>query len=308
MAVRWLGWTLLLCVPILAWSDDALDWLNRAAKASHTLNYTGLYVYEHGDHVEMLKVMQRVDESGEKNKIEVVDGPHRIFLRLNDELYCHSADGKTVRLEKSAIRRLFPAVLPLSPASLLNYYSAKVAGTDRAAARECQVVLLEPKDNYRFTHALCFDTLTGLPLKARTINEMGSLVSSSTFTQVELGKVPDARVFIQNLAGKRLETTDGEMLSPSWQVSPPPGYVQVMQSHRPLMGRSQPVTHLVYSDGLGAISLFIEPIPEGHSLDGLSTEGSIGIYAHHLGNVKVTTVGEAPADALIETGDSVRPK
>jgi sigma-E factor negative regulatory protein RseB len=308
MAVRLVGLVLLLCVPVLVWSDDALDLLNRAAKAAHTLNYTGLYLYQHGDHVEMLKVMQRVDDSGEKNKIEVVDGPHRIFLRLNDALYCHSADGKTVRLEKSAIRRLFPAVLPLSPASLLNYYSAKMAGVDRAAERECQVVLLEPKDNYRFTHALCLDTLTGLPLKARTINDMGSLVSSSTFTQVDFGKAPDPREFIQNLTGKRLETPDPGMVGPGWQVSPPPGYVQVMQSHRPLMGRSQPVTHLVYSDGMGAISLFIEPVPEGRSMDGLSTEGSIGIYAHHLGNVKVTTVGEAPADALIETGDSVRPK
>jgi sigma-E factor negative regulatory protein RseB len=91
-------------------------------------------------------------------------------------------------------------------------------------------------------------------------------------------------------------------------VTPPAGYVQVMESHRPLLGKSQPVTQMVFSDGLGAVSVFIEPVPDGQHMEGLSIEGSIGIYARHLGNLKVTTVGEAPAAALLETGNSVRPK
>jgi sigma-E factor negative regulatory protein RseB len=174
---RLVVWVALLMAPALVWGSDALDLLNRAARASHTLSYTGTYVYQHGEHVEMLKVMQRVDGSGEKNKVEVVDGPHRVFLRLNDEVYCHSADGKTVRLEKGAARRFFPAVLPQSPASLMDYYSAQLGGFERIASRDCQVVVLQPRDDYRFTHTLCIDRLTGLPLKTRTINDMGTPVS-----------------------------------------------------------------------------------------------------------------------------------
>jgi sigma-E factor negative regulatory protein RseB len=305
---RLVGLAFLLLMPAFVSASDALDLLNRAAKASHTLNYTGLYLYQHGEHVEMLKVMQRVDASGEKNKVEVVDGPHRVFLRLNDEVYCHSVDGKTVRIEKGAARRFFPAVLPQSLTNLLNYYTAQVGGVERIAARDCQVVELVPKDDYRFTHSICIDKLTGLPLKTRTINDMGSPISSSTFTEVNIGNIPDASQFAPRLAGKRMEPTDLETTSSNWAVSPPPGYVQVMQSHRPLMGKSKPVTQMVFSDGMGAISLFIEPLPEGQSMEGLSTEGSVGIYARHLGNTKVTAVGEAPAAALMETGNSAHPK
>lgn len=305
---RLVVWLALFVAPPLVSASDALDLLNRAAKASHTLNYTGMYVYQHGEHVEMLKVYQRVDGTGEKNKVEVIDGPHRVFLRLNDEVYCHSADGKTVRLEKGAARRFFPAILPPAPARLLEYYQAQLGGNEHVASRECQVVLLEPRDDYRFTHSLCLDRLTGLPLKTSTINDMGAPVSSSTFTEIEIGTMPDARLFVTKLAGKKLETTDSEISSAKWAVTPPPGYVQVMQSYRPLMGKSQPVTQLVFSDGLGAVSLFIEPLPESPSMEGLSTEGSVGIYARHLGNIKVTTVGEAPAAALIETGNSVHQK
>ncbi|MGA7179265.1 MAG: MucB/RseB C-terminal domain-containing protein [Thiobacillaceae bacterium] len=302
------GLAFLVFVPGFASASDALDMLNRAARAAHTLNYTGLYVYQHGEHVELLKVIQRVDASGEKNKVEVIDGPHRIFLRLNDDVYCHSADGKTVRLEKGTARRFFPAVLPSVPASLLDHYTAQIGEVERVAARECQDVLLAPRDDYRFTHTICIDRRTGLPLKTRTINDMGSPISSSTFTEVNIGDIPDMHLFVPQLAGKHIETADSAVTSANWDVSPPPGYVQVMQSHRPLRGKSQPVTQIVFSDGMGAISLFIEPIPEGQSMEGLSTEGSIGIYAHHLGDTKVTTVGEAPAAALIETGNSVHSK
>ncbi len=307
ITARLLGLALVLA-PGMSWPSDALEWLNRAVQASHALSYTGVYVYQHGDHVEMLQVMQRVDPAGEKNKVEVIDGPHRVFLRLNDEIYCHSADGKTVRLERGAARRFFPTVLPASPASLLDFYSAQMGGVERIAARECQVILLQPKDDFRFSHDLCIDRLTGLPLKAVTLNDMGRPVSSSTFTQVDIGKIPDMGLFVPHLAGKRVETGESGSASSEWKVTPPPGYVQVMESHRPLLGKSQPVTQMVFSDGLGAVSLFIEPLPDGQNLEGLSTEGSIGIYSRHLGNIKVTTVGEAPAATLLQTGNSVRPK
>ncbi|MGA9993717.1 MAG: MucB/RseB C-terminal domain-containing protein [Thiobacillaceae bacterium] len=307
ITARLLGLALVLA-PGVSWPSDALEWLNRAVQASHALSYTGVYVYQHGDHVEMLQVMQRVDPAGEKNKVEVIDGPHRVFLRLNDEIYCHSADGKTVRLERGAARRFFPTVLPASPASLLDFYSAQMGGVERIAARECQVIVLQPKDDFRFSHDLCIDRLTGLPLKAVTLNEMGRPVSSSTFTQVDIGKIPDIGLFVPHLAGKRVETGASDIASSEWKVTPPPGYVQVMESHRPLLGKSQPVTQMVFSDGLGAVSLFIEPLPDGQNLEGLSTEGSIGIYSRHLGNIKVTTVGEAPAATLLQTGNSVRPK
>ena len=252
----------LILAPAMAWASDAMDWLNRAVQASHALNYAGVYVYQHGDHVEMLQVMQRVDPGGEKNKVEVIDGPHRVFLRLNDELYCHSADGKTVRLEKGAARRFFPSVLPASPAGLLEYYSPQMGGVERVASRECQVILLQPKDGFRFPHALCIDRASGLPLKSVTLNDMGAPVSSSTFAQLDIGKVPDSRLFVPRLAGKRVETGALDPAASPWQVTAPPGYVQVMESHRPLLGKSQPVTQMVFSDGLGALSVFIEPLPE----------------------------------------------
>ncbi len=81
-----------------------------------------------------------------------MDGTPRQFLRINNDVYCHLPDGKHVRLERNTSRRFFPALLPAQPAGLLEYYEAKLGGTERVAGRACQVVILEPRDGYRYAY------------------------------------------------------------------------------------------------------------------------------------------------------------
>ena len=130
----------------LAHAADAIEWLNRANKAAKQLDYTGTYIYHHGGHEELLRVSHRVDGKQERQKIEVLDGPHREFIRINDDVYCHLADGKTVRVDKSAVQRFFPAVVPNNPLRLNEYYIPKLGGSDKVAGRDCQIVILEPRD------------------------------------------------------------------------------------------------------------------------------------------------------------------
>jgi sigma-E factor negative regulatory protein RseB len=68
-----------------------------------------------------------------------------------------------------------------------------------------------------------------------------------------------------------------------------------------------PVTHLIFSDGLSVLSLFIEPVDPGvQRLRGLSAEGAIGAYAREVDGYTVTTMGEVPSQALIETGNTAQ--
>ena len=46
-----------------------------------------------------------------------------------------------------------------------------------------------------------------------------------------------------------------------WMVTRlPPGFVKIVEGFRRLRGKRDPVAQLVYSDGLVAVSVFIEPI------------------------------------------------
>ena len=306
--VAGLAGLMLLAAEVRA--DSALDWLNRAAGAAKQQNYSGVYVYQQGEHVEVLRVLHRIDASGEQEKVEVLDGAPRQFLRINSDVYCHLQDGKSVRLERNTTRRFFPALLPAQPAGLLDHYEARLGGSERVAGRPCQVLTLTPRDGYRHAYHLWLDKQTGLPLKARTLNSQGSIVSMFVFSEVQIGKAPDPQLFRNDLAGKRIQQASLDTPADvAWNVTPPPGFVQVQQAVRPLPGKKAPVTHFIFSDGLAVLSLFIEPVDsQAQRLRGLSAEGAIGAYARDVDGFSVTTMGEVPSMALIETGNSVTRK
>ena len=308
---RWMAAGLAALVALsagAAQADQALEWLNRAALAAKQQNYSGVYVYHHGEHVEVQRVLHRTDATGEREKVEVMDGTPRQFLRVNSDVYCYLPDGKHVRLERNTSRRFFPALLPAQPAALLEYYDAKLGGTERVAGRVCQVVTLEPRDGYRYAYNLWLDKITGLPLKSRVINNNGGVVSMFVFSEIQIGKAPDAALFRNDLAGKRVTNASSDTpVEVAWNVKPPPGYERVQAALRSLPGKKSPVVHLVYSDGLSVLSMFLEPVdPQVDGLRGLSAEGAIGIYAREADGHTVTTLGEVPNMALIEAGNSAK--
>lgn len=313
LAGRQHGWLVagvagLLLLSGAARADAALDWLNRAAAAAKQQNYSGVYVYHHGEHVEVLRVLHRTHGKGELEKVEVMDGTPRQFLRINNDVYCHLPDGKNVRLERNAPRRFFPALLPSQPARLLDYYEVSLGGSERVAGRHCQVVILAPRDGYRYGYNLWLDKQTGLPLKSRIVNDHGSVVSMFVFSEIQIGKAPDASLFRNDLAGKQIQRASlDKPAGIAWSVAPPPGYEQVQDAVRVLPGKEAPVVHLVFSDGLSVLSMFVEPVdPQVQRLQGLSAEGAIGVYAREVDGYTVTTLGEVPNTALIETGNSVK--
>ena len=307
------GWLATGFVGLIALSggvhaNTALEWLTRAAGAAKQLNYSGVYVYHHGEHVEVQRVLHRADASGEQEKVEVMDKSPRQFLRINNDVYCYLPDGKHVRVERNTARRFFPALLPAQPGALLDYYEAKLIGTERVAGRSCQVVVLEPRDDYRYPVTLWLDKRTGLPLKSRVNNTSGGVVSMFVFSEIQIGQAPDASLFRNDLTGKRLIKAGSDMpVDIAWSVTPPPGYERVQAAIRQLPGKKGPVTHLVYTDGLSVLSMFMEPVnPQAERLHGLSAEGAIGIYAREAEGHTITTLGEVPNIALIETGNSVK--
>ncbi len=290
-------------------ADNAGDWLNRAAIAAKQLNYSGVYVYHHGEHVEVQRMSHRMDaRQGELEKVEVMDGTPRQFLRVNNDVYCYLPDGKHVRLERDTARRFFPALLPAQPARLLEYYDAKLGGTERVAGRHCQVVMLAPRDGYRYAFSLWLDRSTGLLLKSRMVDNNGRLVSMFVFSDIQIGRAPDLAIFQNDLTGKTIMKANFDKPdSVTWKVTPPPGFERVQEAVRSLPGKTSPVTHMVFSDGLSVMSMFVEPVgPRTQILHGLSAEGAIGIYAREANGYTVTTLGEVPNMTLIETGNSAQ--
>jgi sigma-E factor negative regulatory protein RseB len=85
-----------------------------------------------------------------------------------------------------------------------------------------------------------------------------------------------------------------------------PGFRKVGEVRRRLR-ESHSVGQVVYSDGLAAVSVFIEPLPERRELSrtGLSNLGAIHIYTREVANHLVTVVGETPAASVRRIANGV---
>ncbi|MCL6555642.1 MAG: MucB/RseB C-terminal domain-containing protein [Burkholderiales bacterium] len=296
-----------------AGEDDAaaaFRWLQKMAQASHRLNYSGVFVYQRGDRVETSRIVHLVDETGEHAKLVSLDGQPRETYRINDDILCLLPDGQTAWLDKSRVRKLFPALLPEPISELKESYSPRLGGISRVAGRETQVVILEPRDAYRYGHKFWADTETGLLLRAGMWSREGGMVDRFSFTQVSIG-TPIRRSEVRpRLAGRRIiqhsPADEGDLASdPGWNVgSVPPGFKRIYAVKRKLPGHEVPVNHIVYSDGLAAVSIFIEPA-QGSVENTLTQRGALHIYTRAVGEHEVKVLGEVPAATVRTIGDSI---
>jgi sigma-E factor negative regulatory protein RseB len=296
--------------------SDTLAWLERIAKAARQLNYSGTFIYQHGDQVETSRITHYFDRTGEYEKLETLDGPKREIIRNNNEILTYDVDHHVVKREKRAPRRSFPALLPDQIASLIENYQLRKEERERIAGFDTQALVLQPRDAFRYGHKLWADANTGLLLKARMVDEGDRLVEQFVFTQLVIGSAvtrDSVRPSFTATADWRREPVGPDSSEPGetgWTVkNQPVGFKKVMEMKRFKAGAAVPVAHLVYSDGLAAVSVFIEPLPTKRKFqEGLMHQGAVNIYTRPLPDQLVTVLGEAPAVTVKQMANSVSPK
>ena len=303
-----------LVAPALAAEQDGLTWLTKMANASRRLNYSGTFVYQHGDRIETSRIVHFVNPAGgEFEKLETLDGPAREVIRTNDQVSCYLPDAKIVIVEKRSAHR-FPALFPEPLVGVADNYTVVAAGRDRVAGYDCQVVELEPKDRLRYGHQFCAEARSGLPLRARTFSENKRPLESFAFTEVQLGgRFSRDQVRSRYAAKSRNWKVDHSALVLSdvpadtgWTLTrQPAGFKKLTELKRSIAGRSNVVSHIVYSDGLAAISVFIEPLPKTRLARSLSHQGAVNIYVRPVADHMVTVLGETPAATVMQIANSL---
>jgi sigma-E factor negative regulatory protein RseB len=301
-------WTLvLLASAAYAQSPETLAWLKKIQDATRNLSYTGTFVYQQGNRNETSRITRLA--SADVERLEVLDGLPRELVRTRDTVRCYLPESKVVKVERRTPDRTFPALLPDQLNALAQHYDIALGDTQRIGGFECQAVMLAPKDNLRYGYRLYADKSSGMLVRAITVDSAGNQIEQFTFTQLSLGHVtPDMVKSRHANANFRVEDAEAAPARlAGWTVATElPGFHKVVELTRRL-GESRPVGQVVYSDGLAAVSVFIEPL-QGRSepaKTGLASLGAIHIYTRQVANHMVTVVGEAPAASVQRIGNAV---
>jgi sigma-E factor negative regulatory protein RseB len=298
---------------------SALDWLKKIADSSRTVSYSGTFAYQHGRRVETSRVVHYVNPAGGVfEKLETLDGPPREVVRANDHVTAYLPDARLVLVERRSTRHL-PVMLPENLSDLTSQYDVKKLEGDRVGGFECQWVGVTPKDNLRYGRKFCAELESGLPLRAQVFNEKSEVIESFRFSQLSLGgkfsrdqvtSKYEARAQAQKWRIDRSALDVVEQATDTgWVVTNlPAGYRKSMEVKRTIAGRREAMPHLVYSDGLTAISVFIEPKVREVGAKPLISQGAVHIYKRAHGDFIVTVLGEAPAATVMQIARSMEPR
>ena len=285
--------------------------LRKIYQATEKLSYSGTFVYQQGERTETSRIDRVSGPGGDVERLEVLDGMPREIVRTRDMVRCYIPENQIVKVERRIDQRAFPGMLPEQISDLARNYTITKGEKVRIAGFDCEAVVLTPKDDLRYGYKLWADVNSGMLLKARTFNRKGEVVEQFTFAQLSIGNVPRDRVRSKHAAQSwKIEdaaVAPANLGRAGWTVGAElPGFRKVTEVTRKL-GEARPVGQMVYSDGMVAVSVFIEPLAGRAEAvrPGLSSLGAFHIYTREVANHIVTVVGEAPATSVQRMANQV---
>jgi len=262
------------------------QWLGKMSAAMQQLSYQGVFIYRRADDLATMKVTHVVDDQGARELLETLSGEARREVRNT------------------------PAASPGGAAQLENvdsYYALKLLGSDRAAGRATQLVSVSPKDEYRYGYRLWLDRETGLLLKSDLLDQEGATLEQVMFTSLELLQ-PDKKIagFERELsAGQAGVTSPTEQPNkPRWLVGKLPDGFSLLNTD--VNSPNSDFEHLVYSDGLASVSVFVERAKsEGDAFVGVSRMGAVSAFGNVEAGYQITVVGDVPEVTVTTIGQSI---
>lgn len=303
-------------VYALAHADSPAHWLMKMNEASLGVNYDGAFVYLHDSQIEAMRVIHVVNDGVIRERLYSLNGANREIVRDDRQVWCYLPDQKIGFHEfRQAAGTGFPSILPERIDKLHLNYDVGLGSVDRIAERAAQQIVIHSKDEYRYGYNLWADTETGLLLRADLTDFSGRSIEQYMFTRIRLNEnvsvddlTPDTPKQELKWFGLDDEPVQ-EFASDNWEATElPEGFMLSSRIRRLSPVTRRIVSHLVYSDGLAAVSVFIErktKLIEQTAMHGMSSIGAVHAFATMMKDHQVTVVGEVPSKTVDMIGMSM---
>jgi sigma-E factor negative regulatory protein RseB len=310
-----------LAVAALAWAltgaaladepakNTPAQWLERMNHALTTRNYDGTFSHWQGGRVEMLRIIHRVQDGTVSERLASLDGSGREFIRTGANLACYLPDKRTVVVEQRPQRESLVG-FPALNEQAASFYDIREVARMRLNRRDTHVITVAPRDEFRYGYRLWIDDSTAMPLKTQLCDAHGHVIEQVVFASLTLSPhIPDS-------AFKPEVSTEGfrwlrngpdpqgvVAAAPAWYAPRlPPGFRMTIRSAQRLPGAAGAVDHLVFSDGVASVSVFVEqqsrPSAEQGAAAQSATVGSSSTFSTVVDGHRVTAVGEVPPDTV----------
>ncbi len=294
-------------------ATDARKILEKMSVAMHSLNYDGVFVYSSGNKLDSMRIIHKVDEQGEVERLISLTGSSREVVRDRQDVTCIYSDNQTVMVNKGAPNKFLPTNFPESIARISEHYRFAMVGDDRVAGRETHIVEVMPNDEHRYVYRLWVDKETNLMLKSAIVNMQEQILETVLFTQIDVPlEISNDLMTPMNAVDYSWHTNEKshkqtDQVESKWNVGwLPVGFSMESNNQQVFAEKQQILEHLMYSDGLATVSLFIEAVEEGEApMSGYVAQGAVNAFTISTDQCQVTVVGELPAKTIHQIAASV---
>ncbi len=282
------------------------DWVARMDSAFQDFDYDGVFSYYSGNDLATIRVVHKVIDGVEHERMVHLNGASREIIRRGQEVLCIVEPGDDLlALEGSIPAGPYARVFSRRFDAIGDSYDVRLAGSGRVAGRPAKRVAIVPRDGDRFGYRLWLDEETGLLLRSELHDLDGSNLEIFQFTSLEIGNVSKEALEPSTSHGaitSHLSASNQTFVSRNeplkWYARwVPSGFRMTSADIRRPPADQKDVYTMMFTDGLTAFSVFVESMPEGAG-DVVSRNGATvaftklvdGPDAEHL----VTIVGEIP--------------
>ena len=304
-------------------TQDASYLLERMAESSKKLSFQGEFVYQQGAQLETLSIIHQAEDQKrpERERILYLDGAPREVMRSGSELFFSSYNEGVTKFNHGS---LMPVINKFRSGVTDSYYDLKIIGIDRVAGREAVLLLVLPKDRFRYGYQLWLDRQSSLLLKSVMVDEQGKIIERLQFTALSIGQLSDdAQVLLERKPSAVDETIhvkssslkeypENSVLPLDWETGwLPDGFVLESRSVRPSPVSEHSVDALIFSDGIAGFSVFVEKDDTRVLSQASEKIGALSavskIYREGDQYFHVTVVGDLPLGTAERVAVSVRP-
>ncbi len=298
--------------PALAESGQV--WLARMGAALNNSSYVGEFVSESAGRTERLAITHRVRDGVVSERLVSLEGAGRELVRENDEVVVYLPDQNLAIIERRSGRSDLMGALPQFEGRMSSWYKVDWVGRETLDDfGPTAVVAVRPLDGYRFGYRLWIDVDTHMPVRSDLSDGSGRVIERLRFTKLRFDDaIPDS-AFEPALDRRKLrwvrQSPQSDEVAPAWRAAQvPPGFRLSMSGLQSVAGAGGPVNHLVYSDGLASVSVFVQQPAAGKKpAQGTSRSGVASAFTTVVDGHQVTAVGEVPPRTLKYIATSIQP-
>jgi sigma-E factor negative regulatory protein RseB len=295
--------------------NEARVWLDKIASAEKTVSYEGTFIFRRDDQLVTMHLIHVVDQTGERERLSSLSGVPREFFRSKEGVVCLTPSQKHTALNREILRGIFPAQLGVGTRDLQKNYRLVMGDSDRIAGRNARMIVIAPKDNYRYGYRLWVDDKTGLLLQSDLVNERGNAVEQFMFTTLNVMDKPTPQMVQAVTMSDKMRqalkaSSKPDALSAAdarWRIMSMPSGFSLVERYQHSHGKWGPVDQLVLSDGMATVSVFVEQLgAHARAFNGESHMGAVNAYGTVVNDHQLTVVGEVPLATVRLIGKSLR--